>query len=242
MKKSRKIRDVINKEKFRALLKEYRNEYFRTTGWKFDGQINYLNGWVVGFTKPIRVADLKSRIKTLKKAKTVIPPKGHKHEIWADIIGFDGYRVSNLGRVLRIFEHNVFRLKACTTRIDGYQKVTLNTKANKLLHVIVATAFCPNPLNKPFVNHINFDRSDNRAVNLEWVTALENTAHTKEHGRFNTNSPMKPEIQRLKAENEMLKNGKNEAMRIAMEYGYKQCEKGNNLDMAFINFNKLISQ
>lgn len=182
----RKIRDIINRDKFRAMLKEYRNEYRRTTGWEFDGQIHYLNGWVVGFTKPIRVSDLRSRIKTLKKAKTVIRPKGYKQEIWADVIGFDGYRVSNLGRVIRIFEHNVFRLKTGTRRKDGYCKVAFNKKDNRLLHVVVATAFCPNPLNKPFVNHINFDRGDNRAVNLEWVTALENTAHTKRHGRFNT--------------------------------------------------------
>ena len=29
-------------------------------------------------------------------------------------------------------------------------------------------------------------------------------------------------------------------MLAAMEFGYRECEKGNNLDMAFINFNKAL--
>ena len=32
----------------------------------------------------------------------------------------------------------------------------------------------------------------------------------------------------------------NESLRVAMEFGFLQCEKGNNLTMAFINFDKLL--
>lgn len=42
------------------------------------------------------------------------------------------------------------------------------------MHRLIATLFIPNPDNKPQVDHINGDKSDNRAVNLRWVDALEN--------------------------------------------------------------------
>ena len=45
------------------------------------------------------------------------------------------------------------------------------------VHRMVAELFIPNPENKPFIDHINTDRLDNRAENLRWVTQTENMAN-----------------------------------------------------------------
>lgn len=111
-------------------------------------------------------------------------------EEWKRVDGFENYEVSTLGNVRRI-EHDVvtrnrwgeYRLKikegVCrgSLNCDGYRLVSLrngNKQKDCFVHVLVARAFIPNPENKPFVDHINTIRDDNRVENLRWVTAQEN--------------------------------------------------------------------
>jgi len=104
-------------------------------------------------------------------------------EIWKDIEGYEGrYQVSNLGRVKSLnYRHtDQERILQPIPFSHGYLVVNfLKNKKHKtfLIHRLVAQSFIPNPDNKPQVNHINGVKTDNRVVNLEWVTPLENTQH-----------------------------------------------------------------
>lgn len=97
-------------------------------------------------------------------------------EVWKDVAGYEGlYKISNLGRVLSV-KRNVM-LKPGLGR---YLTVTLcknGTKREIGVHRLVASAFCVKRNEATEVNHINENRYDNRAINLEWCTRLENIRH-----------------------------------------------------------------
>lgn len=86
------------------------------------------------------------------------------------------YYISNFGRVYNS------KSKKTTLSPEGkgkYARVRINSKKYRV-HRLVASIFIPNPDNKPFVDHIDGDRYNNRADNLRWVTSLENNRHLSE--------------------------------------------------------------
>ena len=116
-------------------------------------------------------------------------------EEWRDIEGYEGmYQVSNLGRVRSLDRHvknwvgkKLMKGKMISVCNDGrgYLLVNLwknNKPKNIRTHRLIAKAFIPNPENKPQINHINGDGTDNRIENLEWCTASENIQHAHNTG------------------------------------------------------------
>ena len=97
----------------------------------------------------------------------------------------DGYYVSHDGRVFSLRDtHNNVDMKyrhelKQYEKTGGYLYTVLTTKNNKLSYIrinrLVAKAFVFGETSKKkYVNHIDEDRKNNRADNLEWVTPREN--------------------------------------------------------------------
>lgn len=98
-------------------------------------------------------------------------------EIWKDIKGYEGYLISNYGRIISFKRHKEgIELKPSKNK-QGYMVVGLRTNDRtyqEKVHRLVAKAFIPNPDNKPCIDHINTLRDDNRSCNLRWCTIMEN--------------------------------------------------------------------
>ena len=88
------------------------------------------------------------------------------------------YAITEDGDVLNIKTGNILNGSVGT---DGYIKVTLTVSRREAYTVrrarLVCSAWHDNPENKPFVNHKNGNKIDDRPNNLEWSTAKENTQH-----------------------------------------------------------------
>lgn len=66
---------------------------------------------------------------------------------------------------------------------EGYCQVNMRMDNGKgrtvFVHKLVAEAFVPNPADRPIINHIDGDKGNNKASNLEWVSAKEHCNHVR---------------------------------------------------------------
>ena len=96
-------------------------------------------------------------------------------EEWKEIADFEGlYLISSFGRVKSIINNKI--LTPCIVRANGLVVGLMrNGKVEKRqVSRLVAAAFIPNPDNKPCIDHIDGDRTNNHADNLRWCSINEN--------------------------------------------------------------------
>ena len=121
--------------------------------------------WVLGVVTLIYVTWKRNLIYDLKRKK-----KSQK--------SVPNYFVSSLGRFKN--KKGVI-MKDYKPHHSGYIYLRVNIQ-KYALHRLVAQTFIPNLENKPFVNHIDGNKINNCANNLEWVTCAENNLHNHKIG------------------------------------------------------------
>lgn len=123
-------------------------------------------------------------------------------EEWRQISGYEGlYEVSNFGNV-RSIEHDEVKRDGSTfhrsaraihqkNNKDGYSVVRLTKDCNVkyyTVHVLVAREFVDGWFDGAEVNHKDFNRTNNRCENLEWITHVDNVAYSINAGMHVCNS------------------------------------------------------
>lgn len=117
----------------------------------------------------------------------------YSDEEWKNIPGFHGrYQASTYGRIKSVRNprriNHTFVMKPQPRGAGGYLGIGLTdiiTGKSKsyFIQVLVALTFLgPKPDRFSQVNHINFDKHDNRISNLEYVTGSENSRHALANG------------------------------------------------------------
>lgn len=109
-------------------------------------------------------------------------------EIWKKVIGFENlYEVSSEGRVRSTYKNGKTKILKQEKTYNGYLRVWLCKKGQKkrkyFVHRVVASAFIPNPSHYPQVNHKDYDKTNNKVENLEWLTQKANSLYSAENAR-----------------------------------------------------------
>ena len=153
---------------------------------------------------------------------------------WRPITRFPNYQISNNGDVVNITTGRKLKPIREST---GYSHVTLCDNGQQYqtsIHRLVAQEFIANPDNKPMVNHIDGDKSNNHVGNLEWCTPSENMQHAYRTG---LQKPIASQIRSSLAKSAEVRRKPVRNLDTGAEYpSIAECAKAENLQHSAISF------
>lgn len=109
-------------------------------------------------------------------------------EEWKEVKEFENYEVSNTGKI---------RNKGTKKELEpwiinsGYLTIAMSDGKKghpRTVHRVVAKAFLDNSEEMEVVNHIDHNKLNNKASNLEWLSQKDNCKHSHEAGRSNSHT------------------------------------------------------
>lgn len=138
------------------------------------------------------------------------------------------YEISNYGRI-KSFQNTQEGVLIQGSLIQGYQSLNVrfqNKSVNHYLHKLVAKYFCQqNNPKDTFVIHLDYNKLDNRADNLQWADRSKVTEHNKNNPSvINRLIPLRTKNYKLTEGKvmlikQMLKSDKSRLKMIAKQFG-----------------------
>jgi len=137
-------------------------------------------------------------------------------EVWKNIPiqytnGVEGYEISSFGRI----KITSGRISYGTCHLSGYKNISIQKKSYRI-HQLVGILFIPNPENKPYIDHINGEKSDNRIINLRWTTQKENVQNAYDNNQIKTRRVVQYDLEMNKIAS--FKHAKEAARQLNIDY------------------------